>query len=73
MHLKTYSVPVWSARGSYYELVKLSGAGVTPEAAVYHLEGRQFYRGRIDNRYVELGLERPSPTTHDLQDAIGPS
>ncbi len=69
-HLKTYSYPFGALRDPDHELVKLTGAGVTPEAAVYDLEGRQFYRGRIDNRYVELGLERPSPTTHDLQDAI---
>jgi hypothetical protein len=28
------------------------------------------YRGRIDDRYAELGRERPTPTTHDLEDAL---
>jgi thiol-disulfide isomerase/thioredoxin len=50
-------------------LVKLAGATVTPEAAVY-ANGRLAYRGRIDNRYVELGLERPAATQRDLADAI---
>jgi hypothetical protein len=50
-------------------LVKLSGATVTPEAAVY-AAGRVVYRGRIDDRYVELGRDRPVPTVHDLADAL---
>ncbi len=29
---------------------------------------RMVYRGRIDDRYVELGRERPKPTQHDLED-----
>ena len=28
------------------------------------------YRGRIDDRFVDLGLERPSPTRRDLAEAI---
>ena len=28
------------------------------------------YRGRIDNRYVELGVERPAATQRDLADAL---
>ncbi len=28
------------------------------------------YRGRIDDRYVELGKERIKPTRHDLEDAL---
>src|SRR5262245_17210656 len=50
-------------------LVKFSGATITPEAAVY-AGGRIVYRGRIDDRYVDLGLERPAATKHDLADAV---
>jgi hypothetical protein len=50
-------------------LVKLSGVTVTPEAAVY-AGGRIVYRGRIDDRYVDLGRERPAATEHDLADAL---
>ena len=32
--------------------------------------GRVVYRGRIDDRYVDLGVERPAPTRHDLADAL---
>ncbi len=50
-------------------LVKYVKATVTPEAAVV-AGGRVAYLGRIDDRYVDLGLERPAPTTHDLADAL---
>ena len=42
---------------------------VTPEVAV--MRGTTLlYRGRIDDRYVELGRERPKPTERDLEDAL---
>ena len=50
-------------------LVKFVKATVTPEAAVV-VGKRVAYRGRIDDRYVDLGLERPKATTHDLADAV---
>jgi len=50
-------------------LVKFAGATVTPEAAVY-AGGRIVYRGRIDDRYVDLGRERAAPMVHDLADAL---
>jgi hypothetical protein len=51
-------------------LVMLSKATVTPEAAVFDRAKRLVYHGRIDDRFVSLGLERPEPTTHDLADAL---
>jgi hypothetical protein len=50
-------------------LVRLTGVTVTPEAVVY-AGGRIVYRGRIDDRYVDLGRERPAPTVHDLADSL---
>jgi hypothetical protein len=52
-----------------HALVKFAGATVTPETVVY-ASGRIMYRGRIDNRYVDLGRDRPAPTVHDLADAL---
>ena len=43
---------------------------VTPEAVVFLAGGKLIYRGRIDNRYEELGRSRPVATTHELDDAI---
>ena len=50
-------------------LVKFVGATITPEVAVF-AGGRIVYRGRIDDRYVDLGRERPVPTRRDLFDAL---
>ncbi len=54
-------------------LTRMAHATITPEVAVFvpSSDGlREMYRGRIDNRYVSLGQERPSATRHDLEDAI---
>jgi len=51
-------------------LADRAGAVVTPEAAVFDRSGRRVYRGRIDDRYVDFGVDRPVPTTHDLADAV---
>jgi thiol-disulfide isomerase/thioredoxin len=48
----------------------------TPESAVLVPERggaealRTVYHGRIDDRYVQIGQERPSATQHDLERAI---
>jgi hypothetical protein len=54
-------------------LVGLAHASVTPEAALFKVEGtelREIYHGRIDDRYLAIGQERPQPQHHDLEDAI---
>jgi hypothetical protein len=56
-------------RDPNHALVKFTGVTVTPEAAVY-AGGRIVYHGRIDDRYVDLGLERPAATVHDLDEAL---
>ena len=52
------------------KLANSVGATVTPEAAVLDGKKQVLYRGRIDNRFVELGRERRAPTTRDLRDAL---
>jgi hypothetical protein len=64
-----YAGAIDALRDPTQALVKHVGATVTPEAVVV-VDRRVRYRGRIDDRYVELGLERPTPTTHDLADAL---
>ena len=54
-------------------LVRMARATVTPEAAVFARDGNglhEVYRGRIDDRYVDLGSERPHALHHDLENAI---
>ena len=69
-HLKAFSYPVHALRDPHHELVKLAGATVTPEAAVFARGGALAYHGRIDDRYVSIGVERPAATRHDLADAL---
>ena len=51
-------------------MVKATGVTVAPEAAVLDELGRVIYRGRIDDRFVDFGKERPVPTTRDLESAL---
>lgn len=56
------------------ELVALTHARVTPEVAVLLPAGagwKSVYVGRVDDRYVRLGLERPQATEHFAEQAIG--
>jgi hypothetical protein len=69
-HLKAFSYPVHALRDPRHDLVKLAQAVVTPEAALFDRSRRLAYHGRLDDRYVSLGVERPAATTHDLADAI---
>lgn len=69
-HLKAFAYPVHPLRDPKHALVNTAKVTVTPEAAVYDRQARQTYRGRIDDRYVRLGLERPAPTRFDLLEAI---
>jgi len=51
-------------------LVKLTGATITPQVAVLSPGGKLLYLGRIDNRAVDFGVQRPSATELDLRDAL---
>jgi hypothetical protein len=70
-HMSAYSYDgvAEAVRDPDFALVKFVGATITPEAAIV-ADGRVVYRGRIDDRYVDLGVERPAPTRRDLADAI---
>jgi thiol-disulfide isomerase/thioredoxin len=68
-HAKSFGYPAEALRDPKQTLAKLANATVTPEAAIF-VGGRLAYHGRIDDRYVDLGLERPSPTEHDLEEAL---
>jgi hypothetical protein len=59
-----------------HRLVGLTHAKLTPESAILVPERpgadtlRTVYHGRIDNRYIQFGQERPKATQHDLERAI---
>src|SRR5262249_2279762 len=72
-HLKEYDYGCDALRDPRHELVKATGASVTPEAAIFVLDGsgaRMIYRGRIDDQYVAFGKHRPAPTVRDLEDVL---
>jgi hypothetical protein len=52
------------------DLVRYAGATITPEAVVFSRSGSLLYRGRIDDRYRELGRPRPEVGIHDLRNAL---
>ena len=53
-----------------HELVKATGADITPTAVLVTADRSIAYRGRIDNFYAALGKSRRIATEHDLRDAI---
>ena len=72
-HQKSYGTIADEIRDPNHRLVQLARAKVTPEAAVLVPQDRGFkevYLGRIDNRDIDFGQQRPQATQHDLQDAI---
>ncbi len=69
-HLHEYGLPRVAERDPAHTLVKLAGATITPEAAVFDARSQLVYLGRIDDRFVELGRERPAATEHDLRNAL---
>jgi hypothetical protein len=72
-HARAYGLGADVLRDPRHELVRLAGATVTPEAAVF-VAGpagpRLVYRGRIDDRTVDFGRTRPQPRTRDLADVL---
>lgn len=50
-------------------LAKIAKVTIAPEAAVF-VRGELVYHGRIDDRFVDFGIDRPEPTVRDLDEAI---
>jgi thiol-disulfide isomerase/thioredoxin len=72
-HMRDYGYRMPALRDNEHALVKMTGAQVTPEAAVFvpgQSGARMVYRGRIDDQYVDFGKTRPAPTTHDLENVL---
>jgi hypothetical protein len=75
-HEAAYGVEKNILLDPHHQLVALTHAKVTPESAILIPERtgaealRPVYHGRIDDRYLQIGQERPSATQHDLERAI---
>ncbi len=69
-HATDYGISFPVVVDSDYRLARICNAKVTPEAFVIDAAGKVCYRGRIDDRYPELGKKRPQPTREDLKIAL---
>jgi hypothetical protein len=69
-HLADYHYEIPALRDVHHSLVNRARATITPESAAFDASGKLVYHGRIDNWYEDFGRSRPTPTSHELQDAI---
>lgn len=73
-HLASFGLGPMALTDPHGSLARMTGARWTPESAILLREQnglRTVYVGRIDDRYLGIGKERPQATKHDLEDAIG--
>jgi peroxiredoxin len=51
-------------------LVRLAGATITPQIAIFSSGGKLLYLGRIDDRVADFGKQRLKATVFDLRDSL---
>ena len=72
-YAKDFAITTPALIDASQNLVRMAHASVTPEAAVFAVNDgnlKEIYHGRIDDRYIALGQQRPQATRHDLEEAI---
>ena len=69
-HIRKFGYTNEWRRDPAQKLVKHTGVRVTPEVAIVDGEQHVLYRGRIDDRYVDFGKDRPEPTVRDLERSL---
>jgi mono/diheme cytochrome c family protein len=69
-HARSFGVPFPVLRDTKHELVRATGATITPEAAVILPSGELAYRGRIDDLFRAIGKKREQPTQRELRAAL---
>ena len=72
-HNVEFAITESTALDTRQTLTRMAQITVTPEAAIFVPQGtglHEVYRGRIDDRYLALGTERPQATHHDLEEAV---
>lgn len=68
-HLAEYGYALPALLDRRRALARRARVEVTPEAALFS-GGRLFWHGRIDDRFADVGHQRPAATRHDLEDAL---
>jgi len=69
-HQKQFAIPCPELLDTKHELVKLGRPDTVPTAVLFDARGHLKYKGRIDDRFPELGTELAKPRRRDLQIAI---
>jgi peroxiredoxin len=69
-HVEEYGYHAHIGIDRSHSLAKAAGVHVTPEVAVFSSRDDLLYRGRIDNRYIDIGEALPAPTHKDLELAL---
>ncbi len=69
-HEREFGYDLPALRDVRRSLVAESRAETTPEAAVFDVNRKLIYHGRIDNLFEDFGRARRAATTHELEDAI---
>jgi peroxiredoxin len=69
-HAQEYELTLPVLHDKTQALVDRASATVTPQAVLFNPRGKIVYSGRIDNQYVDFGVKRRHPTSHDLINAL---
>ena len=72
-HHAEFGGMVAALRDPDQSLVHMANVRITPEAAVFVQQGsslHEAYHGRIDDRYLNFGEQRPQASRHDVEEAI---
>jgi len=69
-HDAEYQIPYAALLDPHHLLASETGARSTPEAVILSPGGEVLYRGRVDDRFVDIGKTRFSPSQEDLRDAL---
>lgn len=69
-HDTEYQIPYAALLDPHHLLASETGARSTPEAVILSPAGDVLYRGRVDDRFVDIGKTRFSPSQEDLRDAL---
>jgi peroxiredoxin len=69
-HDAEFAVPFPALLDPRQVLARQTGARSTPEAVILRSDGRELYRGNVDDRFVDFGKTRFSATQDNLRDAL---
>ena len=69
-HVASFEYSCGVLRDPRHDLVRLAGATVTPEAALFGTDRTLLYVGRIDDRFTDFGKARLRAECRDLENAL---